>query len=228
MYGNFDAGYDRTIMYSPDGRIIQAEYAREAVRRGSSVIALKCNDGIVILAEKRSYSKLIEPNSKIEQIDDNLFLTFSGLIADSKVLIREAQVFSQINKITYGEECDVESLAWHLSSVAQKITQFGGRPFGVTIIIAGINNEKPELTVIEPSGAKYNAKAIAIGNSENKLMDYLEKNYTEKMTLNECKEFAMKTLSSIKKDNIQCEMLIMELNNKNITKTSINLPISKA
>ncbi|MHA1830832.1 MAG: archaeal proteasome endopeptidase complex subunit alpha, partial [Candidatus Helarchaeota archaeon] len=134
MYHNIDSGYDRTIMYSPDGRIIQAEYAREAVRRGSTVIAIKCPDGIIILTENRSFSKLIIPNEKVAQIDDNIYIAFSGLLADSKVLIKEAQIFAQINRITYGEECDVESLAWHLSSIAQKITQFGGRPFGVAII----------------------------------------------------------------------------------------------
>ncbi|MHA1132474.1 MAG: archaeal proteasome endopeptidase complex subunit alpha, partial [Candidatus Helarchaeota archaeon] len=68
MMGLRDAGYDRTIMYSPDGRIIQVEYAKEAVRRGSSVIAIRSHEGIVILAESRSYSRLLEANEKIAQI----------------------------------------------------------------------------------------------------------------------------------------------------------------
>ena len=216
MFGNMDSGYDRTIMYSPDGRIIQAEYAREAVRRGSGVIAIKCKDGIVILAENRSFSKLIEPSKKIAQIDDNLYITFSGLLADSKILIKEAQVFSQINRITYGEECDVESLAWHISQIAQKITQFGGRPFGVTLIIAGINNSHPELSVIEPSGAKYEVKAIAIGRNDQELMEKLEANYKDNMDLNECKILAENTFLTINKDNYDHELVIMDFNNHEI------------
>ena len=211
MFGLKDAGYDRTIMYSPDGRIIQVEYAREAVRRGSSVIAIKCNDGIALLSESRTFSKLIEPSEKISQIDDNLYITFSGLIADSKVLINEARVFSQIHKITYGEECDVETLAWHLSKINQQITQFGGRPFGITMIIAGINNSKPELSVVEPSGAKYEIKAMAIGRDDDPIMKYLEKNYKETLNLDECKKLAETAFAEINTDKHAYELVIMNL-----------------
>ncbi|MHA1311804.1 MAG: archaeal proteasome endopeptidase complex subunit alpha [Candidatus Helarchaeota archaeon] len=221
MYHNIDSGYDRTIMYSPDGRIIQAEYAREAVRRGSTVIAIKCPDGIIILTENRSFSKLIIPNEKVAQIDDNIYIAFSGLLADSKVLIKEAQIFAQINRITYGEECDVESLAWHLSSIAQKITQFGGRPFGVAIIVAGINNSKPELSIVEPSGAKYEANAIALGNNDTEIMDYLEKHYKDNFSLDECKILLEKAFKNVKKDKIDYNFLIMDLKKHEIKKTSI-------
>jgi proteasome alpha subunit len=216
MFGNMDAGYDRTIMYSPDGRIIQAEYAREAVKRGSSVVAVRCKDGICILAENRCYSKLIEPSEKIAQIDDNLYVSFSGLLADSKVLIREAQIYSQINRITYGEECDVESLAWHLSKIAQKITQFGGRPFGVTLIIAGINNSKPELSIVEPSGAKYEAKAMAIGRDDTKIIEHLEKNYNDDMTLEACKKLTKEAFLEINEDHNNYELLVMDFKNQKI------------
>lgn len=223
MFGLKDAGYDRTIMYSPDGRIIQVEYAKEAVRRGSSVIAIKCDDGIVILAESRSYSKkLIEPNEKISQIDDNLYITFSGLLADSRVLINEARVFAQVHKITYGEECDVETLAWHLSKIAQRITQFGGRPFGLTIIIAGVNNSEPKLNVVEPSGAKHQAKAIAIGRNDNAFMDYLEEHYKPNLSLDECKILAEKAFIEINKDEYTYELLIMDFNNHKIKHKLVN------
>ncbi|MHA1651513.1 MAG: archaeal proteasome endopeptidase complex subunit alpha [Candidatus Helarchaeota archaeon] len=218
MFNLKDAGYDRTIMYSPDGRIIQVEYAKEAVRRGSSVIAIKCKEGIVILAESRSYSKLIEPNEKVSQIDDNLYLAFSGLLADSRVLINEARVFAQIHKITYGEECDVETLAGYLSKLAQRITQFGGRPFGLTLIIAGVNNSAPELTVIEPSGAKHNARAIAIGRNDNEIMNYLEEHYHSDLNLEDCKVLAQKAFTEIIKDKNDYDLLVMNFETQKITK----------
>lgn len=219
--GPGNAGYDRTIMYSPDGRIIQAEYAREAVRRGSSVIAIRCKEGIIILAENRSVSKLIEPSEKISQIDDNLYIAFSGLLSDSKVLIKEAQVFSQINRITYGEECDVESLAWRISKIAQKITQFGGRPFGVTLVIVGINNSKPEISVVEPSGAKYEAKAIAIGREDTEIMNYLEANYNPEMSLEESKNLAEQAFLKINTDHNDYEILTMNFKNHDIQRKKI-------
>lgn len=221
MFGMKDAGYDRTIMYSPDGRIIQVEYAREAARRGSSVIAVRCNDGIVLLAESRSYSKLIEPNEKISQIEDNLYVTFSGLLADSRVLVNEARVFAQIHKITYGEECDVESVAWHLSKIAQRITQFGGRPFGLAIIIAGINNSAPIISVVEPGGAKYDAKAIAIGRSEGDIMKHLEKNYKDNLTLAECKQLVETAFMETNADKNNYEVVVMDVKNQKIERNLI-------
>ena len=216
MFGLKDAGYDRTIMYSPDGRIIQVEYAKEAVRRGSSVIAIKCKEGIVILAESRSYSKLIEANEKISQIDDNLYIAFSGLLADSRILINEARVYAQIHRMTYGEECDVETLAQHLSKIAQRITQFGGRPFGLTILLAGVNNSQPELCVLEPSGARHNAKAMAIGRNDNLYMDYLEEHYKADMTLTDCKTVAENAFLKINQDKNDYELLMMNFKSQKI------------
>ncbi len=221
MFGVGDAGYDRTIMYSPDGRIIQVEYAREAVRRGSSVVALRCNEGIVILAESRSHSNLIEPNEKISQIEDNLYVTFSGLLADARVLVNEARVHAQVHKITYGEECDVESIAWHLSKIAQRITQFGGRPFGLAIIIAGINNSLPVISIVEPGGAKYNAKAIAIGKNEVELMKYLEENYKDTLSLTECKELIETAFIKSNTDKNNYELVVMDIRNQKIERTLV-------
>ena len=221
MFGLKDAGYDRTIMYSPDGRIIQVEYAKEAVRRGSSVIAIRCKDGIVMLAESRSYSKLLEPNEKVSQIDDNLFIAFSGLLADSRVLINEARVFAQVHKITYGEECDVDSLAGHISKIAQRITQFGGRPFGLTMVIAGVNNSKPELSVVEPSGAKHQAMAIAVGRNDNSYMEYLEEHYKPEMTLAECKTLAQNAFMKISQDKNDYEILVMSFPTQKIERELI-------
>ncbi len=216
MMGLRDAGYDRTIMYSPDGRIIQVEYAKEAVRRGSSVIAIKCHEGIVLLAESRSYSRLLEANEKITKIDDNLYIAFSGLLADSKVLINEARVHAQIQKITYGEECDVESLAAHLSKIAQRITQFGGRPFGLSIIIAGVNNSKPELCIVEPSGAQHNAMAIAIGRNDTEYMSYLEEHYKADMGLADCKQLAEEAFLKTDQDKNNYALLLMDFENQKI------------
>ena len=47
-------GYDRTAtMFSPDGHLLQVEYAEKTVRLGPSSIALVCKDGVVMIADKR-------------------------------------------------------------------------------------------------------------------------------------------------------------------------------
>ena len=103
--------YDRAItVFSPDGRLFQVEYAREAVKRGTTTVGMKYKNGVVLIVDKRISSRLIEPQSidKIYQIDSNIGCATSGLVADARVLVDRARIEAQINKITYGEPLTVE------------------------------------------------------------------------------------------------------------------------
>ena len=107
--------YDRAItVFSPDGRLFQVEYAREAVKRGTTTVGLKFKDGVVLLIDKRIRSKLIEPDSieKIYLIDEHIGCATSGLVADARVLVDQARVVAQIDKVTYGEKINVEHSIW--------------------------------------------------------------------------------------------------------------------
>ena len=54
-------GYDRAItMFSPDGRLLQVEYAKKTVRQGSTAIGMVCKDGVLLVTDKRIVDKLIE------------------------------------------------------------------------------------------------------------------------------------------------------------------------
>ncbi|MEF8848108.1 MAG: proteasome subunit alpha, partial [Candidatus Thermoplasmatota archaeon] len=105
--------YDRAItVFSPDGRLFQVEYAREAVKRGTTTVGLKYKTGTVLIVDKRISSKLIEPGSieKIFEIDDHIGCATSGLVADARALIDRARIDSQINEITYNDKIQVKTL----------------------------------------------------------------------------------------------------------------------
>ncbi len=183
------AGYDRAItVFSPEGRLYQVEYAREAVRRGTTAIGLKCKDGVILSVDRRISSKLIEVDSveKIFQIDDHIMAATSGLVADARVLIDRARVESQIHRITYGEPITVESLAKRICDIKQAYTQHGGaRPFGISLLIGGIDRHSARLFETDPSGALIEYKATAIGSGRPIAMEVLEEKYDENMTLEE-------------------------------------------
>ncbi len=181
-------GYDRAItIFSPDGRLYQVEYAREAVKRGATAIGIKTKEGVVVIADKRVGSRLLESDTieKIYRIDDHICAATSGLVADARVLVARARLEAQINRLTFDEPIGVKELARKICDFKQQYTQFGGvRPFGVSLLIAGIDNE-PKLFETDPSGALLEYKATAIGSERNKVMEYFEKEYRDDMNIDD-------------------------------------------
>ena len=110
-------GYDRAItMFSPDGRLLQVEYAKKTVRQGSTAIGMVCSDGVLLVADKRVVDSLIVPESveKIWQIDDNIGAAASGILSDARVLIDRAQLKAQQHRVTYDSEIDTLTIAKHI------------------------------------------------------------------------------------------------------------------
>ena len=178
-----NAGYDRAItVFSPDGRLFQVEYAREAVKRGTTSIGIKCSEGIVLSVDKRTTSNLVEATSieKIFKIDEHIGAATSGLVADARALVERARVEAQINKITYSEPIRVDSLSKKLCDMLQMYTQNGGvRPFGSALIIGGVYDGICKLFETDPSGALIEYKATAIGSGRSAAMDIFEDQYKD-------------------------------------------------
>jgi 20S proteasome alpha/beta subunit len=62
--------YDQiTTMFSPDGRLLQVEYALEAVNRGATVLGITCSEGVVLGAEEGTRTDLqgLDFNWKIHE-----------------------------------------------------------------------------------------------------------------------------------------------------------------
>jgi proteasome alpha subunit len=179
--------YDRAItVFSPDGRLFQVEYAREAVKRGTTTVGLKFKDGVVLIVDKRIASRLMEPKSieKIYQIDDHMGCATSGLVADARILVDQARIIAQINKITYDEAISVEALVKRICDFKQNYTQYGGvRPFGTALLVAGVDEQGEHLFETDPSGALVSYKAGSIGAGRNVVMEVFEEEYQEGMDM---------------------------------------------
>lgn len=178
--------YDRAItVFSPDGRLFQVEYARVAVTRGTTTVGLRFRDGVVLIADKKMSSKLVEPTSieKISQIDEHIGCATSGLVADARVLVDYARIQAQINKITYNEKIPVEILVKKICDYKQTYTQYGGvRPFGTALLIGGIDNFGIHLYETDPSGSLTAYKAGSIGGGRSTVMEVFEEKYKDNMS----------------------------------------------
>jgi proteasome alpha subunit len=197
MYPVSPQAYDRAItVFSPDGRLFQVEYAKEAVKRGATAIGAVCSDGVVLVAHKSVASPLLvsEYMKKIFMIDDHIAATASGLVGDARRLVDLARVEAQKHKMTYGEDVNVETVAKGISDLMQLYTQYGGtRPFGVTLLLGGIDSE-PRLFEVDPSGALSGYRAAAIGSGKKEAEEYLEKEYRDNMSADEATVLVLKAL----------------------------------
>jgi proteasome alpha subunit len=198
--------YDRAItVFSPDGRLFQVEYAREAVKRGTTTVGLKFADGVALIVDKRIASKLIESTSieKIFQIDEHIGCATSGLVADARVLVDHARVVAQINKVTYAERIDIETLVKRLCDFKQNYTQYGGvRPFGTALLVAGVDETGAHLFETDPSGALVAYKAGSIGAGKNAIMDVFEEEFEDNMSMEDAVILGLKALTKATEDKL--------------------------
>lgn len=195
------AGYDRAItVFSPDGKLFQVQYAQEAVKRGLTALGIKVNEGVVLMAERKSRSRLMEEASieKIFQIDEHIGVAASGLIADVRVLVDHARIEAQINRLRYDERISVQSLAKRVGDIKQLYTQHGGvRPFGARLLIAGVDDGVPQLYETDPSGVVASYKAQAIGGGASTATEVMEKKYDEKMGLDGAVSLGLEALGAV-------------------------------
>ena len=201
--------YDRGItVFSPDGRLFQVEYAREAVKKGSTTIGLKYKGGVALIVDKRSMSRLLEPKSteKIHDIDDYIGCATSGLVADARVLVDEARHDAQVHRVNYGETISVEMLVKKVCDYKQQFTQYGGaRPFGTALLVAGTDDLGVHLFETDPSGALVAYKATGIGSGRAAVMDLFEKEYKDDMTFNAALKLGLKALEAAIEEKPEAE-----------------------
>ena len=188
-------GYDRAItVFSPDGRLLQVEYAKKAVSQGALALGIVYKDGVLLMADRRITDALIEPKSikKIFNVDKHLSMTAAGYISDARVLVKKCRVEAQQHRLTYGEEIDVESLMNFIADMEQAYTQYGGiRPFGISLLVAGVDKKGPSLFMSEPSGVYFKYKAKALGMNATEANKILEKKYKKNLSQEQVLKLAL-------------------------------------
>ncbi|MFQ6094840.1 MAG: archaeal proteasome endopeptidase complex subunit alpha [Candidatus Bathyarchaeia archaeon] len=192
--------YDRAItVFSPDGRLFQVEYALETVYRGATIVGISCPEGAVIGAEEKVESHLQDPNfsQKIYEVDEHLGAAVVGLSSDARILIDQARIYAQSNRLMYDEPIDIEIVAKRIGDVKQLYTQHAGvRPFGVSIIFGGADKTGCRIFTTDPSGSYRAYKAVAIGIGRESVEKILKEEYRENLTLEEAIKLAVKCLVS--------------------------------
>ncbi|MCC7570259.1 archaeal proteasome endopeptidase complex subunit alpha [Candidatus Micrarchaeota archaeon] len=204
MYPVSPQAYDRALtLFSPDGRLFQVEYAKEAVNNGAPVVGMAFKNGVLLGGYRRINNKLVVPESvkKIFMIEPHISVGTSGWVADARRLIEYAQRNVQNYKMTYNEIPTVEYVCREVSNIFQAYTQYGGtRPFGTALLFAGIDDNEMKLFETDPSGSMIQYNAAAIGAGRDKILEHLNKHYKKDMTLENAIKLTEKVLSISEED----------------------------
>lgn len=194
--------YDRGVnTFSREGRLFQVEYAMEAIKLGTTAIGIKTSEGVFLAVEKRLASTLLEPSSvqKIVEIDSHIGAAQSGLTSDARTLVDRARIDAQNHRFTYDEPMKVSSLMQSICDLCLNFAEdtkdkIMSRPFGVALLLAGMDDGGPQLYCSDPSGTFVEYKAKAIGSGWEGAQKTLEEAYTDALTLAEAEVLAVSTL----------------------------------
>ena len=201
-------GDDRAAtMFAPDGHILQVEYAEKTIRLGSSSIGIVFDKGVLILSDRRQRDILVVESSanKIHEIDDHIICVSAGISSDARVLIEKARVIAQQHRVTYDSAPTTEAVVREISDIKQQFTQYGGaRPFGVSMMFAGINGDEVLYTTdITGNYLKYNANAI--GENDEAIKTLLREKYTKGLSKKKAVELALEIFKEVQRDNFSVE-----------------------
>ncbi|CAG8588973.1 16953_t:CDS:2 [Cetraspora pellucida] len=205
--------YDRGVnTFSPEGRLFQVEYAIEAIKLGSTAVGIQTSEGVVLAVEKRVTSPLLVSSSieKIMEIDTHLGCAMSGLTADSRTMIDHARVEAQIKVESVTQAvCD---LALRFGESAHGEESIMSRPFGVALLIAGVDEKGPQLYHADPSGTFMQYDAKAIGSGSEGAQTELQEEYDKSISLVNAETLSLKVLKQVMEE---------KLNNTNVQLASI-------
>jgi len=194
-----DSAYSFSLTtFSRTGKLLQIEYALNAVANGRTALGIAATDGVVIATDKKFSSALVDGEDvrKVERVTDGSGFVYAGVGPDYRVLVRKARKSAQAYFREYRETKPVGQLVKSTASVMQEYTQSGGvRPFGVSLLVAGMDGDGvPRLFQVDPSGAYFGWKATAIGKGYVNAKNFLEKRYQEDMELEDAIHTALLTL----------------------------------
>jgi len=173
------------FFYSPEGRLLQVDYAMAAVGRGSTTLGLRTKDFAVLSSHVKPTRSLLEPAEKVFVVDEHVGATGSGYIGDVNSLVDEIRVEAQRHRLVYDTPADVGSLARHVGQYLHNFTLYTVRPFGASLVLAGADPLGMQLVQIDPSGTTFRGNGFAIGAGADEALEVLTKGYREDLTLDE-------------------------------------------
>jgi len=143
------------------------------------------------------------------EIDNHIACAMSGLVADARTMVDHARVTAQNHQFTYDEPIKVESVTQAVCDLALRFGESTeddepkmSRPFGVALLIAGTDENGPQLYHADPSGTFVRYHAKAIGSGSEGAQQELEDAWNKSLTLEEAHVLVLKVLKQVMEEKL--------------------------
>ena len=207
--------------YNTEGRLIQVDYALQAVSRGSTTIGIKTKNFALISSQVKPTRSLLEPAEKIFVVDDHVGATGSGYIGDVNSLIDELRVTAQRHRLAYDVPIDMVTLSRSLSQHLHSFTMYTVRPFGASIILAGADELGIQLVQVDPSGTNFKGSGFSIGQYADEALETIKNGYRPDMTVEQAIALTTRAVEDVNGGKSQIEHGVVRADTKRFERLAL-------
>ncbi len=193
------------FFYNQEGRLVQVDYALQAVSRGSTTLGMKTKDFALLSSQVKPTRPLMEPAEKVYVVDDHVGATGSGYIGDVTTLLDQLRVAAQRHRLVYDLPIDVGTLSRNLSEYLHEFTMYAVRPFGASVLLAGVDALGVQLIQIDPSGTTFKGSAFAIGQESDEALETIVKGYRPDLKVEEAVALSTQAIEGVNGGKSQIE-----------------------
>jgi proteasome beta subunit len=189
---------------------------------GATAVGISFNNGVLLASERRvSFGNFVVNKStkKTFVLTENVGAACAGMVADMNVLARQVAALSKIRKFETRRDLQTNSVAKLMS-----VIMFERRYFPLlTQVIVGGYDKKPQIYTLDPLGSLLPDEYAAVGSGAEMALGVLDAQYTPKMTEEDARKLAIKSIkSSIQRDASSGDGIdILVINNRGKNEESI-------
>ncbi len=151
-------------------------------KTGTTTVALKCKDGIVLAADKRATMGNFISNKeaeKVYQIDDKIAATIAGGVGDAQSVMRMLRAEAKLFKMNRKQPMTVKGAATLMANVLNGNRYY---PYLVMSIVAGVD-DAPRVFSIDPVGGMMEEDSISTGSGSPIAYGVIESQYKKDKTV---------------------------------------------
>jgi len=164
-------------------------------KTGTTTVALKYSDGVVVAADKRASAGTYIASKtarKILQVDEHMVLTISGYVGDAQYLARLADSEARYFRMRSGKRISVKALSTLLSNY---LNYYRYVPYVISLILAGYDDTGSHVFQIDLDGGILEEEYTATGSGSIVAIGVLDDRYKKGMTLDEALELAIRAIA---------------------------------